>query len=430
MSILRRWKVVALTTIVVLALALAYTSTARKDSAQATPGQEAPTPAVSASTPSGEGSSSDSRTIRVYVGDPSGQSAAIDLASEAEIVASVDVAKRVAEITGVQTEELLEGVRVASVGTRVLDISWEGEDEDSEAIALAFAKQYLKRRDLAINEASAGARADLNRQLEIQVRRADEIADNLRQAAGQGDLETAELLRAELAAAYVLSGNLSAELSELRANSRASAGGFILGPRASTAVAPSSAPTDPTPAPAPALDETPEVAPPSYLRNGIAGLTLGGILGSLLALLLAWLDPRFRDQEHAVTTLSTPLLADLRLRNRSSWPDELRRVILLLRSPASPHPLSVCLASTSSSGMAEQVAGAATESQEAPGHAVRFSHTEDISHSSSALQEAAEADGTILLIDLERTDRADVSRVINELAAIKSPVLGVITVRP
>lgn len=433
-SIAGRWKTVAATTVIILSLALLDTWSARRAPVEGPGAAPAASPAGTAASPE---SSEAGGAVRLYIGSPSGPAEGVDLVSEAEIVASVAVAEEVARELDTDPEDLLAGLSVGTVGTRVLEISWAnktGQDVEEEAVALAFANGYLKRRQAAAFEVSEKIRSTLKQQLSMQLKQAERLAENLRRAASAGDLRTAELLRAQLASAYVLSGSIPAELAELRATSNSNGGGFILGPGRS----PNGTPTSPLPTTAtpPATTAAPlpgatvEAGPPSYAKNGAAGLILGLILGSFLALLLAWLDPRFRDAEHLSDSLGVPILATLRFARPAEWPNELARMKVSLPVDDHGKTAKVCVASMASSDNGNPSAAVAMAMEMLQPSSPELTYAEGVNHSATALETAAAASKTVLLLDVDQTSRTESYRVSEELARTGSPVAGIVAIVP
>lgn len=155
---------------------------------------------------------------------------------------------------------------------------------DGFDVSEAVATSYLMQRRREIDEALAIAQESLRRQLRMA-----------RELGGSSVFVS------------VQASTLTREIARLTSLRRSSSGGEIVSsPVPFAELFPG--PTPPPGSVAPAVDEN---GHKQFVRNGIAGLVLGLILGFGLALAMDLLDPRFRSIEEVRSVLPVPLLAEI-----------------------------------------------------------------------------------------------------------------------
>jgi polysaccharide biosynthesis transport protein len=243
-------------------------------------------------------------------GGPLGLDVSID--SQAEVVRSGSVARRVASSLGISTpvELLTESVTVEPVTNEILGITVSASSPRFAArLANAFANEYLAyRRDSAARAVDAVAQ-DLSVRLEglegtvaelddtivsLSVQIADLPATEVAQrAALQAEVDRYRAERNEL---LIQLGPLRSRYLELNfAGQAASIGGGDVIQRATP-------PTDAT--------------SPHPLRDGALGFMLGSVLGAGLVWLRNHVDPRILTKDEAAKVAGAPVLASVPRSNR------------------------------------------------------------------------------------------------------------------
>jgi succinoglycan biosynthesis transport protein ExoP len=250
-------------------------------------------------------------------GGPLGLDVSID--SQAEVVRSGSVAKRVARSLGISTPPsvLTESVTVEPVTNEILGITVSASSPRLAAqLANAFANEYLAyRRDSAARAVDAVAQ-DLSVRLEglegtvaelddaivsLSVRIADLPATEVAQrAALQAEVDRYRAERNEL---LIQLGPLRSRYLELNfAGEAASIGGGDVIQRAIP-------PTD--------------AASPHPLRDAVLGFVLGSVLGAGLVWLRNHIDPRIVTKDEAARAAGAPVLASVPRSN--GWREVSRR---------------------------------------------------------------------------------------------------------
>lgn len=256
-------------------------------------------------------------------GGPLGLDVSID--SQAEVVRSGSVARRVASSLGISTPPglLTESVTVEPVTNEILGITVSASSSRFAAqLANGFANEYLAyRRDSAARAVDAVAQ-DLSVRLEglegtvaelddaivsLSVQIADLPATEVAQrAALQAEVDRYRAERNEL---LIQLGPLRSRYLELNfAGQAASIGGGDVIQRATP-------PTDAT--------------SPHPLRDGALGFMLGSVLGAGLVWLRNHVDPRILTKDEAAKAAGAPVLASVPRSNR--WSEFSRANLLLHR---------------------------------------------------------------------------------------------------
>jgi capsular exopolysaccharide synthesis family protein len=220
----------------------------------------------------------------------------VDMATEAEIVSSVDVAEIVRENLPTETPagELLRGVRVDLVGdSSVMYIGYEDENNDSaQRLANAFAEAYLQNR-------IAGAQATLDEKIRVVNGRIDEARLNLR-AAESGFERTVWAQQLQ---------DLQAQRTELENVQGGLEGGRLY----SRAI----------------LPETPTgVGLPPVI---IGGALLGALIGAILAIGRGLLEDRIEDRHELSEQIDAPVLGVIP--SVEGWSDRERADLVMATEP-------------------------------------------------------------------------------------------------
>jgi polysaccharide biosynthesis transport protein len=238
-------------------------------------------------------------------GGPLGLDASVD--TQAEVVRSGSVAKRVAQSLGISTppEVLSDSVTVEPVTNEVLRITATAlTPRLASRLANAFANEYLAyRRDSAANSVEAVAQ-DLSGRIEGLESTVEELDSTIVSLAVQiadvpaGDVGTRAALQAEVERNRTERNELLIQLGPLRArylelsfaSETASVGGGDVIQRASVPTAPAS---------------------PHPLRDGALGLMLGSVLGVGFLWLRNHFDPRILTKDEAAQAAGAPVLASV-----------------------------------------------------------------------------------------------------------------------
>jgi capsular exopolysaccharide synthesis family protein len=253
-------------------------------------------------------------------GGPLGLDVSID--SQAEVVRSGSVARRVASSLGMATpvDELTESVAVEPVTNEILGITVSASGPRlASRLANAFANEYLEyRRDSAGRAVDAVAQ-DLSVRIEGLEATVSELDDSIVSLSVQAaDLPATEVAqraalqaeidryRAERNELLIQLGPLRSRFLELNfAGQAASIGG---GDVIQRAVPPSDA------------------ASPHPLRDGALGIILGFLLGAGLVWLRQHIDPRILTKDEAARAARAPVLASIP--RSKGWLESLRPALL------------------------------------------------------------------------------------------------------
>lgn len=226
--------------------------------------------------------------------DPGGGSSFPVTATEAEVVASVQVASLVAESLGlidVSPPELLGSLAAEPVNpsSAVMTVAFSSRDATfARDAANEFASQYIKFRQSQAREAILSARQSVQESIFDVERQIRTLIRDAEAARRQGDFDEVTRLEEERSSLTTRRVLLEQQLSTIpQLESVESGGGEIL----EFAVTPGSP------------------ASPNHVVNGMLGLVFGLVLGIGTALLRERLDDRFRGRPDVERALGSPVLA-------------------------------------------------------------------------------------------------------------------------
>lgn len=382
--------------------------------------------------------------LRVYV-PVSDAMPATDLTAEVarQILLSEDLARAVRSSLNLDatTTELVEDLQVEPlVESDVLVLSYARPDEDlAKDVVEVFANSFVEQRQEDLRRLQQDAREAL---LDSQ-RRLDRMLQQIERAGRRGDRATIATISGFVGPEVSRLHDLEDEVTELR---RLREETRVLGPVLEEPPHGFVASAEGTEAEASPADPPP---PPSPRRSPvvllIAGLIVGLIAGTGLALGWELVDPHVRTVEAVTHRIDTPVLVELP-EDAEDADDELRKLNVLMRASGSD-PGTISVASVSDPALSTKLAKrlvevsptirkqnavtakefAAAGSQKAPPDDPQVVDAGAISNGSDALLACSLADGTILLVRLHTSVR-DLDRALDDLQAVGGRLRGVVAV--